>query len=1287
MAGRAGIECALRAGGECSKMALLPSPLPMPHTPFHGHSEMARRMRALDWSKTALGPVDQWPQALRTSVSTCLDCAFPIVLWWGPQLTILYNDEYIPMLGPAKHPAALGRPGAEVWAEIWDVIDPMLSQVMRTGEPTRSRDLLLHIDRGYPEEAYFSFSYSPIHGEDGAVGGVFCPVIETTDTVIGARRLRLLRDLAATTKRAESESAAYEAAVATLSADPHDVPFALIYLVNEAAGVADRVAAAGIAPGTPASPDTVGLDGADDRWAIAEVAASGRPVLLTDLPARFERLPSGAWKTAPKAALVQPVLLPGHDRPRAVLVTAASPMRALDAGYRTFFELVATQIAAGLADARAIEEERRRAESLAELDRAKTAFFSNVSHEFRTPLTLMLGPLEELLRTAPGSLPDDAAAGLAIAHRNSLRLLRLVNTLLDFSRIEAGRIDASFEPTDLATLTIELASMFRSAAEKAGLALVVDCPRLPEPVYVDRDLWEKVVLNLLSNALKFTLEGEIRVTLGWHGDHAALRVADTGIGIPPADLPRMFQRFHRVKQGRGRTHEGTGIGLALVRELATLHGGSASVESREGHGSVFTVTVAAGAAHLPADRVGAGKPLTPSAVGAMPFVEEALRWLPAADRHQIDQIDATAAPGPRARILVADDNADMRDYLARLLSPHYDVDTVADGQAALERIQASPPDLLLSDVMMPVLDGFGLVASLRKDPATCSLPIILLSARAGEGAQIEGLASGADQYLIKPFGARDLLARVASQLETVRLRRDAERGLRDRVDQFETLFRQAPIGAYLVDADFTIREINPVALPVFGDIPGGVIGRDADEILHLLWNREYADEIVAIFRHTLATGEPFVSAERAEYRVDRGTIEYYDWRVDRITLPDGRHGLVCYFQDISAQVRARLTIAESERQLREADVRKDEFLALLAHELRNPLAPIRTGLELIRLSGDAPETVRRVRTMIERQVTLMVRLIDDLLDVSRITSGKIVLQRRPTALAELLQSAVEAQRAAIEAGQITLTTRMPSHPCVVDVDPARFVQIVSNILHNASKFTPPGGRITLSVEVEPGRDGGSCAALRIGDTGVGIPSALLGRIFELFTQGDASSERAHGGLGIGLALARRLTEMHGGEIEASSEGPGRGSQFLVRFPLSQAAAEVDDQPVMTTPRVRSRAVIIDDNRDAATTMSMFVEELGGSAVTAHDGASGLAAVESFHPDIVFMDIGMPGLDGYEVCRRIRQMPSQQHVVLVAVTGWGQAQDKRRALDVGFDAHLTKPVDPDAVAQLLAGATV
>ena len=387
-----------------------------------------------------------------------------------------------------------------------------------------------------------------------------------------------------------------------------------------------------------------------------------------------------------------------------------------------------------------------------------------------------------------------------------------------------------------------------------------------------------------------------------------------------------------------------------------------------------------------------------------------------------------------------------------------------------------------------------------------------------------------------------------------------------------------------------------------------------------------------------------------------------------------------------ARINMLLDITErkrAEEALREADRRKDEFLALLAHELRNPLAPIRTGLELIRISGDTPQSVRRVRTMMDRQVSQMVRLIDDLLDVSRIASGKIVLQRAPTSVSELVHTAIEAHRTSIEAANIDLTIDLPAQPCVIDADSTRFVQVLSNVLHNASKFTPAQGIIRISV--------GGCAAddrpqvaITISDTGAGISHDLLPRVFELFVQAEAATERAHGGLGIGLALARRLIEMHGGTITAHSDGPGKGSAFVITMPVCQADATRPTPSANEVSHVASRVVIIDDNQDAAHTMSMLVEQMGGSARMAHDAVSGIAAVQQFRPDIVFLDIGMPSIDGYETCRRIRRQPTDRHIVIVAVTGWGQSQDKQRALDAGFDAHLTKPVDPTALARVLAG---
>jgi PAS domain S-box-containing protein len=1260
---------------------------------FPGDSEMARRMREHDWEGTVLGPVEGWPQSLKTSVSTSLTCAFPIVVWWGPDLAILYNDEYRAILGPTKHPSALGERGAKVWAEIWDVIGPMLSQVMERAEETRSRDLLLHIDReGYAEEAYFSFSYAPIYAEDGKAGGIFCPVIETTEKVIGERRLRTLRDLAAKCKGAESEAAAYAAAAKVLAENAYDVPFAMIYRIDDGHATAELGAAVGIDADSSPAPRVVELASAEVPWSLDVVARSGLPSVLTDLASRFDRLPTGPWKVAPHTALVLPVLLPGQDRPRAILVAAVSPMRALDLDHRTFFNLVATQLAAGLADAQAMEDERRRAEALAEIDRAKTAFFSNVSHEFRTPLTLMLGPLEDVLASAHGELPRGAAGALSVAHRNSLRLLRLVNSLLDFSRIEAGRVEANYEPTDLAMHTAELASVFRSAIEKANLELVVDCPPLSEVAYVDRDMWEKIVLNLLSNAFKFTFEGRISVGLHCRGDRLELSVADTGVGIPEADLPRMFQRFHRVKNARSRTHEGSGIGLALVQELVKLHGGVVSFDSHEGRGTTFRVGIPLGKAHLPAERIGAARELASTRLGAAPFVEEALRWLPHdAENGAMDQFlpefaDAPETPGryrreKGARILVADDNADMRDYLQRLLDRAYTVVAVEDGQTALEHIRANPPDLVVSDVMMPRLDGFELIAAIRAEQRTRALPVILLSARAGEEARIEGLSAGADDYLIKPFSARELLARVASQLELSRLRSEAQEGVRQRGEQFETLLNQAPLGVYLVDADFRILLVNPVALPVFGDLPGGIIGRDFGETIHMLWEKTYADEIVRIFRHTLETGEPYFMPERAEFRIDRQLVEYYEWRLNRITLPDGRHGLVCYFQDISAQVSARKTIEASREALRQADRRKDEFLATLAHELRNPLAPIRNSLNILRLGSRDRATTDHVREVMERQVDYMVRLVDDLMEVSRITRGKIELRKEQVDLSTVLSRAVETSKPIIDAANHELLVTLPDEPLVLWADPVRIAQVLANLLNNAAKYTSEGGRIWLTA-----KPAGSEVVVSVRDSGAGIPADMLPKVFDLFIQGDRTYARTQGGLGIGLTLVQALVNMHGGTVEAHSDGHGCGSEFVVRLPLAarRRAAHSsdfrDDGPRTLAPQ---RILVVDDNVDSAESLTMLLEYMGAEVCTAGNGLAALEALKAFRPSVVVLDIGLPGMDGYEIARRIRRDLRMADVALIALTGWGQEDDRRRSKEVGIDHHLIKPVDLRALERVLA----
>ncbi len=372
--------------------------------------------------------------------------------------------------------------------------------------------------------------------------------------------------------------------------------------------------------------------------------------------------------------------------------------------------------------------------------------------------------------------------------------------------------------------------------------------------------------------------------------------------------------------------------------------------------------------------------------------------------------------------------------------------------------------------------------------------------------------------------------------------------------------------------------------------------------------------------------------------------------------------------------------ARAEEQLREANARKDEFLAMLAHELRNPLAPIRTGLELIRRGGDTVMTVERVRGMMERQVGHMVRLIDDLLDVSRITSGKIVLQREPTSLERLVHSAVEANRAAMADKRIDLRVELPEAPCIIDADPTRFVQILSNLLHNAAKFTDHDGWVRISAEIsEPTSDAKPQVSISVVDSGIGISPELLPRVFDLFTQGETRTSQP--GLGIGLALAHRLVELHGGRLDACSEGHGRGSEFVIRLPLaatqsvSATAKRPDEQ------RLERRILVIDDNRDAANAMAMLVEEMGGDAKVAYDGDSALEMLQEYQPEVILLDIGMRAPDGYETCLRIRHVLGNR-VLLVALTGFGQEQDREKAMRAGFDVHLTKPADWATLAGVL-----
>jgi len=1250
--------------------------------PFlEGGGVMGMRMRSLDWSRTALGAPDSWSPTLRVMVRFLLANRFPLLLWWGPQYVSIFNDAYRPILG-TKDSTALGQPVAQCWSEIWEVLKPLIDTPFNGGPATWIEDLFLEINRyGFIEETHFTVAYSPVPDEMAprGIGGVLATVHEITEKVIGERRLAILREVGIRAAEAKSPEEACAIAARTLGQHGRDVPFVLLYLTDREGARAQLAGAAGIAPGEQASPvvlHSAENDAISAVWPLDEVINTESTVTIENLSARVPNIPPGPWSDAPHTALIVPIRSNRAHQLAGMLVAGISPRLKLDESYRSFLELVGTQIATAVANARAYVEERQRSEALAELDRAKTIFFSNISHEFRTPLTLMLGPLQDALTDETTAPP--LRQRLELAHRNSLRLLKLVNSLLDFSRIEAGRAQVSYEPTDLASLTRDLASNFRSAIERAGLRYRVNCS-LGEPVYVDREMWEKIVLNLLSNALKFTFAGEISVSLKHDNLNAALEVRDTGVGVPPEEVPRLFERFHRVEGTQGRTQEGSGIGLALVQELVKLHGGTISVESTLGAGTAFRVSLPLGVTHLSAGRIREARASTSTTVGAQAFVQEALRWIPDSTGDTLSRIPALTdalmflkdqrfASTFGSRIVLADDNADMRAYVRELLAPHYRIELAADGKQAISAAQRERPDLILSDVMMPQMNGFELLTAVRADPSLRNVPVVLLSARAGEDARIEGLDAGADDYLIKPFSARELLARVGAILELEKTRRGAEEISRLRTEQFETLLNEAPLGVYLIDADFRISEINPTARTVFGDIPD-LIGRDFDEIIHILWPNPYADELVQRFRHTLKTGEPDSNPEHIEQRRDRRVTEYYEWRINRIPLADGSYGVVCYFRDISEHVRARARLEAADRQ-------KDEFLAMLAHELRNPLAPIRNASELLSRSPNANSNTQVVG-ILQRQVTQLTRLVDDLLDVSRITQGKIELRRRPILLAEIIDQAIETVDTLLKNKHHTLSVSSDRKPLWVNADPARLLQCVGNILTNAAKYTQPRGEIRIESYGANGE-----AVLIITDNGAGIAPELLPRVFDLFVQSDRTLDRAQGGLGIGLSVAKRLVEMHEGRVGARSAGLGHGAVFEIRLPLIEIASE--SLTATLEPKVRPRRVmVVDDNADAANSLAMLLEIDGHEAQAVYTAQQALDRVEALRPDVILLDIGLPEINGYEVARRIRSLKGLEQVRLVALTGYGQSEDKQRTRDAGFDDHLIKPVDFSSLQRVLA----
>ncbi|MEH2324554.1 MAG: ATP-binding protein [Nostoc sp.] len=1264
--------------------------------------EIGSLMRSLDWSQTALGYVADWPQSLRSAISILLASKAQICLFWGSELITIYNDAYRPALA-SKHPWALGRPAHEAWSEVWNVVEPLLKGVVATGVAFWAQDHLFFLNRhGYIEETYFDVSYDPVRDESGKVGGVFCIVSETTGRVLGDRRLQTL-SLLSRQAQAKTVEAACLFAIQALAINSYDIPFAMLYQV-EADGTSAKLVTTTPIEETKAIPSRVNLTQHSDAWKLTQVYHTGEAAIVDDLTTRFEALPTGAWDKPPSAAWVVPLIPAGQKQIVGLLVLGINPHLAFEEEYRKFFDLLVGNMTIAIANAYAYEEERKRLEALTELDRAKTTFFNNVSHEFRTPLTLMLSPLKETLTELDGILPAKAQAKLEMVQRNGTRLLKLVNTLLDFSRIEAGRTIASYEPIDLATYTAELASIFRSAADSAGLQLIVDCPPLAEPVYVDREMWEKIVLNLLSNALKFTFVGEIAVSLHPIGMMVVLVVRDTGTGIPADEVPRLFERFYRVKGIKGRTFEGTGIGLSLVQELVQMHGGTITVDSTFGQGSTFTVQLPTGKAHLPVDCLNASQSSVSTASRAMSYVEEALGWLPKETQEPEEFSPGFLHPlASSARILLVDDNTDMRNYLRRILSEYYKVDVAIDGETALAAAYNDPPDLILSDVMMPGMDGIELLGQLRADLRTREIPILLLSARAGEESAVEGLESGADDYLVKPFSRRELLARVAvyafrigqpQQRQVAVLFKDisdrklAEAALRESEELKQRILDSTHDCIKVLTLDGQVLYLNKGGLHLLDiDDPASFLNT---EWINLWQGEDQENAKVAIAAAKIGNVGQF----QGYCPTTKGKPKWWDVIITSVRNASGIIAqLLVVSRDITKQKQAeaereQLLLREqaAREQAQTANRIKDEFLAVLSHELRSPLNPILGWSKLLRNGTlNAAKTATALET-IERNAKLQAQLIEDLLDISRILSGKLNLEMAPVNLASTIEAAIETVRLAAEAKSIQIQRVFDPNIGQILGDSARLQQVFWNLLTNAVKFSFAGGRVEIRLEC---RD--SQAQITVSDTGKGINPDFLPYVFESFRQADATTTRKFGGLGLGLAIVRHLVEVHGGTVQVDSRGEGQGAIFNVRFPLMKAqrsSQKAEENRSFftfnTSPLTGIRVLIVDDDEDIRDFLGFVLEQAGAEVSIVTSAIEALQAVEQSPPDILLSDIGMPDMDGYMLIRQIRAMPAEQggQILALALSAYAGEVNRQQALAAGFQQHVAKPIDPDALIAVI-----
>ena len=641
-----------------------------------------------------------------------------------------------------------------------------------------------------------------------------------------------------------------------------------------------------------------------------------------------------------------------------------------------------------------------------------------------------------------------------------------------------------------------------------------------------------------------------------------------------------------------------------------------------------------------------------------------------------------------AHVLLVDDQpANLLALEAALDSLGVNLVRAVSGTQALAALEKQDFAAVLLDVRMPGMDGFEVARQIRARPRSRFTPILFVTAGDDpDEAMLSAYALGAVDFLAKPLRSEVLKAKVGVFVELYRSkeelrlleRRDFEMRLEAKEARYRALFESIDEGFCVIKLlrgpdgevyDFRYEEANE-AFAVHTGLKDPV-GKTMRELVP-----GYEGTRFRVYDRVARSGEAtrFVQEDKMMKR-------WFDIYASRLG-GQGSDLVAVLFSDITQRLLAEQDMRRLNEELAQANRRKTEFLATLAHELRNPLAPLSNGLHLMRLASTKPELLEKTRQMMERQIQHMVHLVDDLLDVARISTGKVELRRRRTDLKDVVATAVETSASLVEAGGPKLTVELPEEPLPMDADPTRIAQVVSNLLNNAAKYTPQGGRIALKVRAE-----GGDAVLSVSDTGVGIAPDALGKVFEMFAQVPGAG-KPQGGLGIGLSLVQSLVALHGGSVSASSRGPGEGSTFTVRLPLLSPDSEGNSrmsQPANSSKPDQLQVLVVDDNTDAAESLGVLLDIEGHAAHIAHTGAEALQVAQTRELDVVFLDIGLPDMTGYDVAKRLRLLPNMRKTLLVALTGWGTQDDRQRTREAGFDRHLTKPAELPAVEELLREA--